>query len=111
MYPGLSGPGSGLNDRGVPPAGRPDAVEAIDALHRVVIAESPLSPKQQQMVQFAQLLVLGERHLAGVHARRARSAGATPAELIGVAETALLTAGLPAYNLGVSTVNELLQDD
>ncbi len=101
----------GLGDGKMPAVnGRASAIEAIDALRRVVVAENPLGPKQQQLVQFGQLLVLCERQLAGVHADTARRAGASASELIGVVETALLTAGMPAYTLGISTLDELLHD-
>ncbi len=90
--------------------GRAAAIQAIDALRRVLITENPLGPRHQQLVQFGQLLVLGERQLAALHADAARQAGASGSELIGVVETALLTAGMPAYTLGISTLNELLHD-
>ncbi len=110
-YVGLNTPVPPLGDGTLPAVtGRAHAVEAIDALRRVVITESPLGPKQQQLVQFGQLLVLGERELATLHADAARRAGASTAELIGVVETALITAGMPAYNIGIGTLNELLND-
>ena len=112
VYVGLANPVP-PPDQGTVPVltGRASALEAIDALRRVVITESPLGPKQQQLVQFAQLLVLGEQQLAPLHTDAARRAGATAAELIGVVETALITAGIPAYTLGLSTLQELFRDD
>ena len=111
-YLGLHTPAPPLDGGTIPVVnGRAVAIQAIDALRRVVITESPLGAKQQQLVQFAQLLVLGEQQLAPLHADAARRAGATAAELIGVVETALITAGLPAYTLGIDTLNELLNDD
>ena len=91
-------------------AGRLEAVEVIGALRRALVTENPLGAKQQQLVHFGQLVVLGERESAGVHGAAARRAGATPAELVGVVETALMTAGLPAYSLGLSALAELLRD-
>ncbi len=92
-------------------AGRLEAVEVIEALRRALITENPLRAKQQQLVHFGQLVVLGERQLASLHGAAARRAGATPAELVGVVETALIAAGLPAYTLGLSALAELLNAD
>jgi len=91
--------------------GRLDAVEVIEALRRALVTENPLGAKQQQLVHFGQLVALGHRELALLHARAARRAGATPAELVGVVETALITAGMPAYSQGVSTLTELFRQD
>ena len=91
-------------------AGRLEAVEVIDALRRALVTENPLGAKQQHLVHFGQLVVLGERESARLHGAAARRAGATPAELVGVVETALMTAGLPAYSLGLSALAELLRD-
>jgi hypothetical protein len=41
-------------------------------------------------------------------AAAARRAGATPPELVGVVETALFTAGMPAYELGMAVLADLL---
>lgn len=88
--------------------GRLEAIESIEALREVLLTESPLGPRNQQLVHFGQLVVLAQGDLARRHAAAARRAGATPAELVGVAETALITAGIPAYNLGISVLAELL---
>ena len=90
--------------------GRLEAVEAIAALRRALVTENPLGPKSQQLVHFGQLVVLGHAGLALRHAAAARRSGATPKELIGVVETALVTAGMPAYRLGISVLEELLAD-
>lgn len=91
--------------------GRLDAVESIEALRRVLLTENALGPKHQQLVHFGQLVVLAREDLARGHAAAAQRAGATPAELMGVVETALITAGVPAYSLGVRIVAELLEID
>jgi 4-carboxymuconolactone decarboxylase len=62
----------------------------------------------QQLAHFGQLLALGRPGPARIHARGALHAGASLADLAGVAETALLTAGAPAYALGIEIVAELL---
>jgi 4-carboxymuconolactone decarboxylase len=91
--------------------GRLEAIEAIEALRQALIAENQLGEKNQQLVHFGQLVVLAQGDLARRHAAAARRAGATPAELMGVAETALITAGIPAYNLGMSVLTELFATD
>lgn len=88
--------------------GRLDAVETIEALRRCLLADNPLDSRTQQLVHFAQLVALGHDGPARLHARGALRAGATPADLVGVAETALVTAGMPAYALAIDIVAELL---
>jgi len=91
--------------------GRLEAIEAIEALRLVLLTENPLGSKSRQLVHFGQLVVLAQGDLARRHAAAARRAGATPAELVGVVETALITAGVPAYNLGMSVLAEVLATD
>ncbi|MGF1426097.1 carboxymuconolactone decarboxylase family protein [Kitasatospora sp. LaBMicrA B282] len=82
--------------------------EAFMALRHLVLTDSPLGARVQQLVHFGQLLALGRPAPARIHARGALHAGAGLAELVGVAETALITAGAPAYALGIEIVTELL---
>ena len=84
--------------------GRIEAVEAIEALRRALLAENPLEPRVQQLVHFAQLVALGSEGPARLHAAGAQRAGATLADLVGVAETSLVTAGMPAYALAVEII-------
>lgn len=91
--------------------GRLDAVDAIEELRRVLLRENPLEPRVQQLVHFAQLVALGHTGPARLHARGAVRAGASVADLVGVAETSLVTAGMPAYSLAVSIVAELAEQD
>lgn len=86
--------------------GRLDAVEAIEALRGALLAGNPLEPRVQQLVHFAQLVALGQEGPARLHARAARRAGASPAELVGVAETSLITSGMPAYGLAIGIIAE-----
>lgn len=88
--------------------GRLGAVETIETLRRVLLAENPLGARTQQLVHFAQLVALGRDGPARLHARGALRAGATAADLVGVAETSLVTSGMPAYALAVEIVAELL---
>ena len=88
-------------------AGRLDAVETIEELRRVLLAENPLGPKTQQLVHFAQLIALGHEGPAHLHAQGALRTGASITDLVGVAETSLVTAGMPAYALAVAIIAEL----
>ncbi|HLI53146.1 MAG TPA: carboxymuconolactone decarboxylase family protein [Acidimicrobiales bacterium] len=88
--------------------GRLGAVETIEQLRRVLLTDNPLDARTQQLVHFAQLVALGRDEPARLHARGALRAGATPADLVGVAETSLVTSGMPAYALAIDIVAELL---
>ncbi|MEU1073056.1 MULTISPECIES: carboxymuconolactone decarboxylase family protein [unclassified Streptomyces] len=90
--------------------GRLPTEEAIAALRHIVLTDNPLGGRVQQLVHFGQLLALGRAHPARIHARGALHAGADIADLIGVAETALITAGVPAYALGTEIVAELARE-
>lgn len=85
--------------------------EAIAALRHIVLTDSPLGARVQQLVHFGQLLALGHAHPARIHAQGALHAGARVPDLIGVAETALITAGVPAYALGTGIIAELLSTE
>ncbi|MEW2414656.1 carboxymuconolactone decarboxylase family protein [Streptomyces sp. NPDC046866] len=93
--------------------GRLPTEEALAELRHIVLTDNPLGGRVQQLVHFGQLLALGREHPARIHARGALHAGAGIADLIGVAETALITAGVPAYALGTEIIAEFLppQDD
>ncbi|QCQ91164.1 carboxymuconolactone decarboxylase family protein [Rhodococcus sp. SGAir0479] len=86
---------------------RLDTEEAIIALRHIVLTDNALGARVQQLVHFGQLLALGRSDPARIHARGALHAGATTADLIGVAETAVITAGVPAYALGMEIIAEL----
>lgn len=91
--------------------GRLHTEEAIMTLRHIVLTDSPLGGRVQQLVHFGQLLALGRAEPARIHARGALHAGAGTADLLGVAETSLLTAGVPAYALGIEIVAELLRGE
>jgi 4-carboxymuconolactone decarboxylase len=88
--------------------GRLDAVETIEQMRRVLLAANPLDARTQQLIHFAQLVALSREGPARLHARGALRAGATLVDLVGVAETSLVTAGMPAYALAIEIVAELL---
>jgi 4-carboxymuconolactone decarboxylase len=87
--------------------GRPELIEAIERLRGVAIADNPLGLRVQQLVQFGQLLVLGHEGPARLHAGAALRQGASVTDLLGVAETALITGGVAPFSLGVRLVDEL----
>ncbi|MHB1931275.1 MAG: carboxymuconolactone decarboxylase family protein [Acidimicrobiales bacterium] len=91
--------------------GRLSAVEAIEALRDELIVANPLGRKTGQLVHFAQLVALGKAGPARLHAQAAHRGGASVEELVGVAELALITAGMPAYSLGVEIIAELTADE
>ncbi|BFV59591.1 hypothetical protein KCMC57_up46950 [Kitasatospora sp. CMC57] len=82
--------------------------EALAALRHIVLTDNPLGPRIQQLVHFGQLLALNHPTPARIHATGALHAGATLPDLLGVTETALITAGVPAYALGTEIIAELL---
>lgn len=92
-------------------SGRIQAVSSIESLRTELIMANPLDRKVGQLVHFAQLLVLGKEGPARLHVRAARRAGASIEELVGVAELALITAGMPAYSLGVEIIGELNDEE
>lgn len=88
--------------------GRLSAVEVIEDVRQVLLTDNVLGSRVQQLVHFGQLLVLGHSGPARLHARGALRAGATLTDLVGVAETAMITAGMPAYSLGIEIIAELI---
>lgn len=87
--------------------GRVEAIETIEQLRAVLLAGNPLGARVQQLVHFAQLVALGRAGPARLHARGALRAGATLRDLVGVAETSLVTAGMPAYALAIEILAEI----
>lgn len=85
------------------------SVQAIEQLRATLLHENPLGGRVQQLVHFGQLLALGRADAARLHAAAALRAGAGLPDLVGVAETALVTAGMPAYALGIDIAYELTE--
>ncbi|MEP9375923.1 carboxymuconolactone decarboxylase family protein [Aquabacter sp. CN5-332] len=90
--------------------GRAATIDAVEHVRRVAIADNPLGLKTQQLVQFGQLAVLSHADSALLHARAALRAGASLEDLAGVAETALITAGVPGYSLGLRIIETLIEE-
>lgn len=87
--------------------GRSDVARLIEELRIRAIHENRLGLKVQQLVHFGQLVALGRKPAAEHHAQAALKAGATFDDLLGVAETAFITGGVPAYALGIEIIAEL----
>ncbi len=92
-------------------SGRVESIVAIENLRDELIMKNPLGLTQGQLVHFGQLIVLGRSGPASSHATAAYKAGASIAELVGVAELALITGGMPAYALGVEIISKLVEDE
>ena len=90
-------------------AGRAASIERIEQMRAQLIEQNPLGLRVQQLVQFGQLLVLGSEGPAKLHIKAALRQGATVADLVGVAETALITGGVPAFSLGVRLIAEVVE--
>ena len=86
--------------------GRSTAPALLEQLREEVITRSPLGLKVQQLVQFAQLAALGKADSARRHALAAVRAGAGERDLLAVAETTLITSGVPGYSLALALARE-----
>jgi 4-carboxymuconolactone decarboxylase len=92
--------------------GRAHTAALIETLRQTLLFDgNELGARVQQLVHVGQLLVLGREEPARLHTQGALHAGATLADLVGVAESALITGGMPAYALGMEIVFELLDTD
>lgn len=89
--------------------GRGTTVDAVEELRGIIISDSPLDLRTQQLVQFGQLVALRAEGPARLHAGAAVRHGATLQDLMGVVETSYLTAGITAFSLGVAIIGELLE--
>ena len=81
--------------------------EALEEIRAAAILDSPLGLKVQQLVHFGQLVALGRQHPASIHAGAALRAGASIDDLLAVAETALITSGVPGYGLAIEIIAKL----
>jgi 4-carboxymuconolactone decarboxylase len=79
-------------------AGRATSIERIEALRAELIGNNTLGLRVQQLVSEGP---------AKLHANAALRQGATVADLVGVAETALITGGVPAFSLGIRIIGEV----
>lgn len=84
--------------------GRAETARLLENLLARVVHGNAIGLKTQQLVHFGQLLVLGNRLGAEHHAQAALRAGASVEELLGVAETSLITGGVAAYSMGVEVI-------
>ena len=87
--------------------GRESAIEAIEAMRTELLLRNPLDRRIQQLVHMGMLVALGEDGPAALHAHGALKAGATLADLQGLAETAAIVCGMPGYSRAVAIIDSL----
>jgi len=88
----------------------PDLLDQVERLRTAAMYPKALDLKTAQLILFAVLL----SHVAPpaeYHARAAKRAGASKAELHAVAGLAFLFRGLPAFNLGAEVINKIFAED
>ena len=86
---------------------RESAIDAIETFRNELIHHNPLERRTQQLVHFAMLIASGEKAAAHLHAAAALKAGATLADLQGVAETAAVVCGIPKFGLAIEIISSL----
>ncbi len=91
-------------------ADRTDAIAAIEAWREELLHRNALDRKTQQLVHFALLIGSAEEIPARLHATGALKAGATVRELFGVAETAAITGGMPAFSRAVDIITDAIKE-
>ena len=91
-------------------ADRTDAIVAIEAWREELLHRNALDRRTQQLVHFALLIGSGEEIPARLHATGALKAGATMRELFGVAETAAITGGMPAFSRAVDIITDAITE-
>lgn len=91
-------------------ADRTDAIAAIEAWREELLHRNALDRRTQQLVHFALLIGSGEEIPARLHATGAIKAGATVRELFGVAETAAITGGMPAFSRAVDIITDAFKE-
>jgi len=91
-------------------ADRTDAIAAIEAWREELLHRNALDRRTQQLVHFALLIGSGEEVPARLHATGALKAGATVRELFGVAETAAITGGMPAFSRAVDIITDAINE-
>ena len=87
--------------------GREAAIEAVEGMRKELLLNNPLDRRVQQLVHFGMLIALGDDGPAALHAQGAVKAGATLADLQGLAETAAVVCGMPGYSRAVAVIDSL----
>ena len=90
-------------------ADRMDAIGAIEAWREELLHRNALDRKTQQLVHFALLIGAGQERPARLHASAALKAGASVRDLFGVAETAAVTGGMPAFSLAIALISDAMK--
>ncbi len=91
-------------------ADRTDAIAAIEGWREELLHRNALDRRTQQLVHFALLIGSAEEIPARLHATGALKAGATVRELFGVAETAAITGGMPAFSRAVDIITDAIKE-
>ena len=92
----------------------PEASEQFRALHRSIIADSPLDPKTQQLLYISNLAALGYAPAIQAHLPLALRAGASREEILAALLTSVPAAGLvpvlPVLQIVSDTLDKLLPE-
>ena len=91
-------------------ADRLDDIGAIEDWREELLHNNPLDRKTQQLVHFALLIGSGDDMPAALHAKGALKAGADVRDLFGVAETAAVTGGMPAFSRAVTIIDQAIRE-
>lgn len=88
----------------------PAYMEALDRLGEAVGQQGPLDAKTVQLLQLAGAVASRAEGAVHSHARRAREAGATAAEVRHAVIALTSTVGFPTIAAGLSWVEDILDD-
>ena len=91
-------------------ANHSEAILAIEEWREELLHRNPLDRKTQQLVHFALLIGAAQNKPAKLHAMGSLKAGATVQELFGVAETAAITGGMPAFSRAVEIISAAIEE-
>jgi AhpD family alkylhydroperoxidase len=84
----------------------PEYVAAVEQLGEAVKRAGPLEPKVAELIQLAAAAAVHSEGSVHSHARRARKAGATPAEINHAILLLTSTIGFPAVAAALSWVDD-----
>jgi AhpD family alkylhydroperoxidase len=82
-------------------------MDAVDALGEAARASGPLDEKTAQLIQMAGAIALRSEGAVHSHARRARAAGATDAEIEHAAILLTSTVGFPNVSAALSWIQDV----
>ena len=85
----------------------PEVVHALGEVGRAAEASGPLDERTRRLVKLAVSIGAGSQGGVRSNARKAREAGATPAELNQVALLSITTCGFPATVAAIGWIDEV----